>query len=235
MRFAAIAPTKPLSSGNYDRVAWFYDALASLVFGSALRRVQQAALLAGLPPGAPRVLVLGGGTGWVLTEILRLRPEARILYLEASEQMLARARQRLQPGSQADQVEFRHGTEQDLKPEERFDVLVTFFVLDCFPLDTLSAALSRLNAARQPDAPWLLADFKLPVYWWQRVLLQAMYLFFRLTTGLRANRLPNLSAALGALGLKAQQVGTFFASTMEAVIFEPAPSPKPGVPMAESI
>ncbi len=117
---ASSAPaTSALASGDFDRVAWCYDALAKLAFGGRLQRAQGAALQAGLPPGAPRVLVLGGGAGWVLTEILRLRPGARVLYLEASVQMLARAQRRLRReaslGRPPAQVEFRHGTEQSLR------------------------------------------------------------------------------------------------------------------------
>lgn len=217
-----------LATGNYDRLAWCYDALAGLVFGPALRRAQRAALRAGLPPGAPRVLVLGGGTGWVLTEILRLRPAARVLYLEASAAMLARARRRLEPAGvavagAAAQVEFRHGTEADLRLEERFDALVTFFVLDCFPAALLPAALARLDAARALGAPWLLADFGPPRRWWQRALLGVMYRFFRLTTGLRARRLPDWPAALAGRGLRPRPAGSFFGGAVAAVVFEPAP------------
>ncbi len=95
-------------------------------------------------------------------------------------------------------------------------------MLDCFPAELLPAALSRLHATRCPAAPWLLADFRPPRHWWQRLLLKTMYGFFRLSTGLRARRLPDLRAALAALGLRPRLVGTFFADTVEAVVFEPA-------------
>ena len=229
----ALLPTA-LPTGNYDRIAGFYDALAGLIFGTALRQAQRAALLAGLPPGAPRVLILGGGTGWVLTEVLRQRPAARVLYLEASARMLARTR-RYQPAfDQKDQVEFRLGTEQNLRPGEQFNAIITFFVLDCFPADLLPAALQRLNAARHPAAPWLLADFRLPRRWWQRGLLRLMYLFFRLTTGLRARSLPDLPAALTALGLRPRPAGLFFAETIEAIVFEVAMTPVSSAPNTES-
>ncbi|WP_151088926.1 class I SAM-dependent methyltransferase [Hymenobacter baengnokdamensis] len=81
---------------DFGPVAGFYDWLAGLVFGGAQRRAQRAALVAGLPPGsAPRLLVLGGGSGWVLGEIWRLRPQAQVLYLEVSAAMLARTGARL--------------------------------------------------------------------------------------------------------------------------------------------
>ncbi|MDB5235591.1 MAG: hypothetical protein JWR44_2584, partial [Hymenobacter sp.] len=142
--FPAANEAAPLT--GFDRVAWCYDALTGLVFGPALQRSQLAAL-AGLPTGAPHLLILGGGTGWVLTEVLRQRPQATVLYLEASPNMLARARARLareRPEATA-QVDFRHGTQAALGPAERFDAIVTFFVLDCIALPELPGALARLE------------------------------------------------------------------------------------------
>ena len=209
---------------GFDRVAWCYDALTNLVFGAALQQAQRAAL-AGLPQGGPRVLILGGGTGWVLTEVLRRRPHATVLYLEASPKMLARAQARLNRAApQArGQVEFRHGTDAALGPTNRFDALVTFFVLDCIAQPELPAALARLRAAQAPGAPWLLADFRPAQRGWRRWLLALMYAFFRLSTGLRAQELPNLHVALGQLGLVPIQQTIFFRGAVEAVIFREKP------------
>lgn len=189
---------------DFGRVARVYDQLASLVFGRAQRRAQMAALRAGLPLAGPmpRVLVLGGGPGWVLTELLRQCPTARVLYLETSAAMLGLAQARLARHAPAliAQVEFRQGSERSLRPGEQVDALVTFFVLDCFTLAELPGALARLQAARRPGAPWLVADFRPARNWWQRGLLRAMYLFFRATVGLRARQLPPWPTALAELG-----------------------------------
>ena len=203
---------------GFDRVAWFYDALAALVFGPALRNTQLAAL-AGLPVGAPHVLILGGGTGWVLAEVLRRCPAATVLYLEASPNMLARAQARLQPRQLA-QVEFRHGTQAALAPNEAFDAVITFFVLDCIATPELPAALDRLRAALRPGGRWLLADFRPAQRGWRRLLLAAMFWFFRLTTRLRARELPDFAAALAARGLRGQPQGHFYAGATEAVVFQ---------------
>ena len=218
--FCAAPPT------GFDRVAWCYDALAGLVFGSALKSAQRAAL-AGLPAGAPHVLLLGGGTGWVLGEVLRRRPAATVLYLEASARMLARAQTRLarECPSAAAQVEFRHGTQAALGPAERFDAVVTFFVLDCLAAPEVPAALAQLRAAQRPGAPWLLADFRPARRGWRRALLALMYRFFRLTTGLRARELPDLHPALARLGLRPTQRATFFGGAVEAVVLVDAARP----------
>ena len=213
----AAAPDTPPPTG-FDRVAWFYDALAALVFGPALRNTQRAAL-AGLPAGAPHVLVLGGGTGWVLAEVLRRCPAATVLYLEASPRMLARARARLHP-SQLAQVEFRHGTQDALAPGEAFDVVLTFFVLDCIAAAELPGALDRLHGALRPRGRWLLADFRPARRGWRRWLLAAMFWFFRLTTRLRARELPDFAAALAARGLRGEAKGQFYGGATEAVVFQ---------------
>jgi SAM-dependent methyltransferase len=209
----------PPPDSGFDRVAAFYDPLAQLVYGRALQAAQQAALVAGLPPGAPRVLIIGGGTGWVLAEVLQLRPQARVLYLEASPRMLARAQQ-LARTIPAAQVEFRLGTEAALAPTDQFNVIVTFFLLDLFEPRRLRRLVARLHQACLPGAPWLLADFAAPCFWWQRGLLAAMYGFFRATTGISARRLPPIHQELESLGLRPVQEQRYFGGMVEAVVWQ---------------
>jgi tRNA (cmo5U34)-methyltransferase len=211
---ASSSPSLTTPAADFGPLARVYDLLSSLVFGRALRRAQQVALQAGLPlvGSSPQVLVLGGGPGWVLTELLRQCPTAQVLYLETSAAMLELAQARLhrQQPQAMEQVEFRQGSEQALKPTEQFDVLATFFVLDCFEPADFPAGIARLQAARRPAAPWLVADFRPPQRWWQRVLLRTMYLFFGVAVGLRAQQLPPWPTALAAMGLKEQYQSTHY-------------------------
>jgi tRNA (cmo5U34)-methyltransferase len=223
----------PLPAGrpvtDFGPVASFYDALAGLVFGGALRRAQRTTLAAGLPPGpAPRVLVLGGGAGWVLGEIWRQLPQAQVLYLETSAAMLTRTRARLRrhPAPPGAAVELRQGTEMALRPGEQFDVIVTFFVLDCFTAADLPQALARLQAARRPGAPWLVTDFRPAQRGWRHWLLASMYLFFGFTVGLRVRQLPPWPAELAALGLAPSWEQHFFGGAIAGLVLRdthPAP------------
>lgn len=223
-------PTPPPAhppAADFGPVARVYDALAGLAFGGALRRAQRATLAAGLPPGAaPRVLVLGGGAGWVLSEIWRQRPRAQVLYLEVSGAMLARTRARLRrhPAPAGATVELRQGTEADLRPNEQFDAVVTFFVLDCFTEAALPGALARLHAAHAPGAPWLVTDFRPARRGWRRWLLWAMYRFFGLTVGLRAQRLPPWPQGLAALGWRPGWHRYFFGGAVVGLVLQ-----KPGL------
>ena len=214
-----LPPDRP--AADFGPVARVYDALAGLAFGGALRRAQRATLAAGLPPGpAPRVLVLGGGAGWVLGEIWRQRPQAQVLYVEVSAAMLARTRARLRrhPAPTGAAVELRQGTEAALRPGEQFDAIVTFFVLDCFTEAALPGALARLHAARAPGAPWLVTDFRPAQRGWRRWLLRAMYWFFGVTVGLRAQQLPPWSEGLAALGLRPGWKMHFFGEAIAGLV-----------------
>ncbi|QKG56845.1 methyltransferase [Hymenobacter sp. BRD128] len=216
------SPASP-AGADFGPVAWFYDALAGLVFGGALRRAQRATLAAGLPAGpAPRVLVLGGGAGWVLGEIWRQRPQAQVLYLEVSAAMLARTRARLRrhPAPPGATVELRQGTEASLRPGEQFEVIVTFFVLDCFTEVALPGALARLQAARCPGAPWLVTDFRPARRGWRHWLLRAMYWFFGFTVGLRVQQLPPWPTELAALGLNPNWVQLFFGNAITGIVLK---------------
>lgn len=222
-----------LPDSGFDYVAAFYDPLARLVYGRALQRAQQAALNAGLPTaGRPRVLIAGGGSGWVLGEVLSRNPEARIVYLEASPRMLARSQAWLaQHWPQATgQVKFRLGSEAELEPTAQFDALVTFFLLDLFEPGRLRELLTQLNKTRAPGSAWLLTDFGPPRRWWHRLLLQLMYGFFGLTTGISARQRPPIEAELARLGLQPTPAGHFFGAMVEASVWRDSLLKKPASP-----
>ena len=75
-------------SANYNNSAWFYDRLSRLVYGRALKNAQLF-LLKFIPPDS-KILIAGGGTGWILEEITRLHPEGlNITYVEIAPKMMA--------------------------------------------------------------------------------------------------------------------------------------------------
>ncbi|WP_162303657.1 class I SAM-dependent methyltransferase [Hymenobacter sediminis] len=210
-----------LPDSGFDFVASFYDPLARLVYGRSLQRAQQAALATGLPAEEGRVLIIGGGTGWVLGEVLRRQPGARVLYLEASPQMLHHSQAWLSRHlpQHTGQVEFRLGTEADLRANEQFEAVVTFFFLDLFEPHRLRLLVRRLHAALAPGGVWLLADFAVPQRWWHALLLRLMYWFFGLTTGIGARQRPPIEPELMRQGLSAAPVGRFFGGMIKASVW----------------
>ncbi|MBN8821552.1 MULTISPECIES: class I SAM-dependent methyltransferase [unclassified Spirosoma] len=198
--------TKPKAGGNFNAVAPIYDLLAFLVFG---RKLQQAQLtwLNRIPTGAT-VLLVGGGTGWLLQQVLTRCKPKRVVYLEASAQMLARASRRMVRLSVMGSVEFRLGDETSLTDEERFDVILTPFVLDLFSESFLQDSfVPRLYSVLKPGGLWLVTDFVPTTVGWQRALLWIMIRFFRLTAGIQTRQLANWQRVLAVANLSAREQG----------------------------
>jgi ubiquinone/menaquinone biosynthesis C-methylase UbiE len=172
---------------HFDAVTPVYDALSRLVFGRRLEQAQTV-WLSQIQAGAS-VLVLGGGTGALLGPLLARQP-GRLLFLEASRQMLARASQRMIREQLTGQVTFQHGTEQDLTATDSFDVIILPFVLDVFTESTVrERMLPMLLNALRPGGSLLLTDFVRTDRRWQRALIQVMIWFFRLTANLETRQL----------------------------------------------
>jgi ubiquinone/menaquinone biosynthesis C-methylase UbiE len=88
---------------NYDNSAWFYDRLSRIILGKALIRAQTTFLPYLSLPNS-KVLIAGGGTGWILEEIAKVHPSGlHITYVELSEKMMAlctkKKRRWQQPGN----------------------------------------------------------------------------------------------------------------------------------------
>lgn len=181
-----------------------------MVFGKSLKRAQ-VVFLSRIPAGAS-ILIVGGGTGWLLEPLLDACKPGRIVYLESSARMLARATRRVLNRPVLGTVEFRLGDETSLRPDERFDVVITPFVLDLFTAETLrNRLIPRLHTALKPGGLWLITDFVPTGIWWQRALLWAMIRFFRLTAGIEIRQLANWPGLMTDAGLtlreRSPQVG----------------------------
>ncbi len=178
---------------SFDLLAPHYRWMEWLLAGPKLQRCRTAFLRQ--VPEPRHALLLGEGNGRFLVEFVLAHPGTRVTCLDASEPMLASARARLQrPGLDNHNVEF---VQADIfnwsPPREAFDLVVSHFFLDCFRPDQLEQILPRVAAATTPEANWLLADFREPpagwARWRARLILRAMYLFFRRAAGLPAARL----------------------------------------------
>ncbi|GAA4395574.1 hypothetical protein GCM10023187_02650 [Nibrella viscosa] len=144
--------------------------------------------------------MIGGGSGWLLREVLRRCKPRQIIYIEASARMLAKARKAVQEDGR---VVFRLGNETVINPSERVDVVITPFFLDLFTEERLATSIVlRLRQTLKAGGLWLVSDFVQTNSWWQRLLLKVMYVFFGLTAGIEARRWPNWPRLLQQSGLQ---------------------------------
>ena len=111
-------------AANYNNSAWFYDLLARLVYGKALINAQ-VYLLEHIPENA-RVLIVGGGTGWILEELVRIHPSGlTITYVEIAPAMMALSKKR---NCGNNQVIFINEAIENTDLPVGFDVVLTPFL-----------------------------------------------------------------------------------------------------------
>ena len=181
-------------AANFNNSAWFYDGLSRLVYGRALINAQLY-LLSFIEPGS-RVLIVGGGTGWILEKLTKMHPSGlHITYVEVAVAMMDLSKKRDTGSNEV--VYIQNAIEQvNLTPD--FDVVITPFLFDNFTEQTLHTVFAYIHALLKPDGLWLNADFQLTGKWWQQLLLKSMFVFFRLICGIEASKLPGIKTRFTA-------------------------------------
>jgi ubiquinone/menaquinone biosynthesis C-methylase UbiE len=198
---------------GFDRLASHYDRLARLIFGKSIVEAQTCFL--GVIPPFSNVLILGGGTGWLLAELLQRRPKSEVWYIESSANMLTMAMEKSKHHSQ---VHFILGTEKDI-PTFEFDIVIAPFFLDLFSPPTLQKVIERISLASKPSTLWMIADFVNQGKWWQRFLLKVMYSFFRQVCRIEAHALPPWAAILDQSGLAIVDRCFFYGGFIESAVY----------------
>jgi ubiquinone/menaquinone biosynthesis C-methylase UbiE len=201
---------------NFDRLAPHYDLLETVLAGRQLDAARSAWMdeLA----GCRRVLSVGEGHGRFAAAFARRWPEAGIVCVEQSGQMLAQAQRRCATFSRAGAthapVHWIHSDFLEWKPpKERFDALVTCFFLDCFSRETLARVITKLAQCGRENAVWLNVDFDMPSRGFRRqrarVVHALMYAFFRRAVGLPAKRLTAPDTLLSSQGFRRERRAEF--------------------------
>lgn len=207
-----------MKANNFDRIAWIYDTLARLVFGNAIKK-SQLHHLRQLKPNS-NILILGGGTGWLLKELIGLQPTSRICYIEASEQMLGLSKKKT---DNHHTIQFIHGTEEDIPREAKFDFIITNFYLDLFTNQSLDNVIPRVSVHASPACQWIVTDFVDRRIWWQVIMLKFMYKFFRIATNIQASALPDWNAKLQQYQWHKNTAASFYGGFIESCIYAQMP------------
>jgi SAM-dependent methyltransferase len=191
---------------SFDRLAPAYQTLERLTFGGLLHWCRTAHL--DRLRGFRRALVLGDGDGRFVADLVRANPAIEVDSLDISPRMIALARRRVArvPGA-VGRVRFTLADARtDPPPATGYDLVVTNFFLDCFRPAELAIVARKVASACAPAAAWVDGDFRVPAAGWARpaarVLLAAMYAFFRLTTRLPTGSLTDPAPLLAAEGFE---------------------------------
>lgn len=176
--------------------------LERTAFGGSMQKARRA-FLAELAPR--NVVIAGEGEGRLAQALLARHPDASVTIVDASPMQLERARRRLQRRGHDARCRF---VDADLRSfdfgVDRFDLIATPFVLDCFENADLRCLITRLARAATANAEWIHADFVPPERglrgFRQRAWQRGLYAFFGATAGLETRRLEDPTSMLRCEG-----------------------------------
>jgi ubiquinone/menaquinone biosynthesis C-methylase UbiE len=160
----------------------------------------QVDLLGYVRPG-DRLLIVGGGTGWILEKIAAIFPSGlEITYIESSARMMELTKTRKWGQSR---VELVNSGVEEWKARMEYDCILTGFFFDNFKESHAVEIVKRLTPCLKTGGYWLDADFFYPKKrgkLWQAILLYSMYWSARLICGVEAKRLPDMDRIFGEEG-----------------------------------
>jgi ubiquinone/menaquinone biosynthesis C-methylase UbiE len=186
-------------TNNYDQIAGSYDMLSRLVFRKSIVHAQQVLLR--LLNAPCRLLIVGGGTGWILEELAKIHPKGFVItYVEISGKMIALAKKR---DFKQNQVSFIHTPIEDFESQEKFDAVLTPFLFDNFGTEKAEHVFSKLDQFLMEGGKWLFVDFYIDKKIngiWQKILLKSMYWFFKIVCHVEASKLPEMESLFSQSG-----------------------------------
>jgi len=147
-------------------------------------------------------LLLGDGDGRFTAEFLSSNRAAQVGSIDLSKNMLALAAQRITAlPFPTPAVRLLRADALTFPFEGPYDLVVTHFFLDCLSDSQVQELVEKISRAATTDAKWIVSEFRTPNRA-AALLVKALYLTFRLLTGLRIDRLPAYADALSANGFK---------------------------------
>lgn len=174
---------------SYDKIAKQYDFLSRLVFFKSQVKAQTEQL--GYIGHCKSLLIVGGGTGWILKDLNAMAQPIKIVFVETAIEMIALAKK----VDTHHPIEFIHQDIEAYQTDQVFDAVLTPFLFDNFDWAKAERVFGRIDSLLSEKGIWLYVDFYLNKQsaWWKRAILKAMHLFFRLINVVRVNDLVNVS------------------------------------------
>jgi len=204
---------------NYDAIASNYDMLSRMVFFKSQVKAQIAQIK--FIPSRSNILIVGGGTGWILEEISKVYSEGlKITYVEISEKMIRLASKRSAKGNI---LEFVNLPIEDFLDDCRYDVVITAFLFDNFKEERIQQVFSKLNHMLKPSGLWLFSDFEHPENGgskWQEWLLNTMYYFFGKIAHVEATALIPVRPYFMAKNYKSLDIQMYYQGFIKAIVYK---------------
>jgi len=166
---------------DFDRLAPYYDSLARLVFGNSILKSQSCFFE--LLHKDSEVLIIGGGTGKMLSELPLVRS---VTYCEKSGEMIRLAKKKASQNS----ITFQQGDFLEGAHYQQFDAVICPFFLDCFMERNLQKVIRKIKQTLRPGGYLFVADFEYGMV--PTLIGKAMHHFFRVAANLESGELKSI-------------------------------------------
>ncbi len=167
-----------------------------------------------IQPGVS-ILILGGGSGELLSSLLQKHPAVSVDYIDLSPNMIELTKRKTgNPLS----VNFITGTEQNI-PSHAYTVVITNFYLDLFSDKKLNEVIDIIKPRLADNVIWLATDF-VSEKTWHRIFLKVMYVFFKVVTGIEANSLPDWQSALSNARFREMKSKNFYGGFIKSSVYK---------------
>ena len=181
------------------RLASIYDGLANLVFGAKWNAIQLNAS-ADLN-GHDHVLILGGGTGQILDQLV----DCELTFVELSASMIQKAKMR----PNTEKVDWVNQDFLTWHTTKKFDAVYCPFFLDVFPEVELNRVLDKIGTCMKPGGKFYVLDFQRGNRF-QQMLTILMILFFKMVSGLKSDGLLDIDQHIRKCNFKLQKEKVFY-------------------------
>lgn len=204
---------------NYDKIANSYDTLSRIVFfkSQVNAQVNQLKYL----PANSSILIVGGGTGWILEEIAKVYSNGlSIIYVEISAKMIALSKGR---NYGSNKIEFINLGIEDFDSAKEFDVILTPFLFDNFSRGRAEQVFNQLNKLLRKNGLWFLVDFSLNHTngkWWKWMILKLIYSFFKILGIVEAVNLIDMDLYFDNRKYKKVNERFYYRNFIKAVIYK---------------
>lgn len=198
---------------GFDFLAPFYDFLARAVIGNDIVRAQLHFLKSF--KACNHILILGGGSGWILKPLCTACPDLRIDYIELSLNMLDAAKRN---SDKKWHINFIQGTESDI-PNRLYDGVITNFYLDMFDARGINAVINKISKALTHSALWVVTDF-INESRGHKIMLWIMYRFFRVIARIEATQLPDWESKMVHAGFTVSSSKKFKSGFIKSTLYQ---------------
>ncbi|MEO8254466.1 MAG: methyltransferase domain-containing protein [Flavobacterium sp.] len=202
---------------NYDKIAKHYDFLSRLVFFKS-QVYAQINQLKHIPKNSS-ILIVGGGTGWILEEITKIHSSGlEIVYVEVSAKMITLSKQK---NSGNNTVEFFSKGIENFATQNTFDIILTPFLFDNFSVDDANSAFKKLDKVLKNNGLWFFTDFNVQgkSAWWKLLFIQFMYQFFTIFKIIDTKKLINMSPYFEKYHYAIVEKKLYYGTFIEAIVY----------------